>query len=175
MIILLCLWIIIIIISVEIFSYFWHRIIAHNDFVDFVNFVNVVNVVNVVNDIHAVHKLHHQDINIDADEDFIWLLFLLILFELFIGILLICNIIPFSFAITTVLPSVAVFLWNWYIHRCYHDDNTWLNNFQWFQNEKARHLIHHHDPSKNYGIASSFMDKIFSTHRYDPSSTLFNI
>lgn len=143
-------WICVMVISVEIFSYLWHRVIAHEDYVE---------------EIHITHRAHHQDKNIDADEDFIWLLFLLILFELVIGILLLFNIITFDFAIVTVITAACVFFWNWFVHRSYHNENAWLNKFQWFREDKARHFIHHDDPSKNYGIASSFMDKIFSTHR----------
>ena len=51
------LWIIVIIISVEIYSYLWHRLIAHTD---------------LVKDIHNIHRSHHINENIEADEDFIW-------------------------------------------------------------------------------------------------------
>lgn len=139
-----------IIISTEVFSYLWHRYGAHSDYLP---------------GIHSTHKLHH-DINSDdsnGDEDFLWILLLITLFELFLGLLVIINIVPVTLAIVTIIISLVVFFWNWGLHRAFHHPDHWLNSYEWFQTEKLRHEIHHHYPNKNYGIATHFTDKIFNT------------
>lgn len=148
------LYIIIIIIATEIFAYFWHRYGAHDDFIP---------------GIHDTHKIHHM-INIkymseinEVNEDFVWILFIIIIFELIIAIGVMINIISGFLALITIMTSLFVFLWNWWIHKAYHSPNHWLNSYEWFHKEKNRHYIHHINPHKNFGIASHFVDKIMDT------------
>ena len=139
-----------IIIAIEIFSYLWHRYGAHSNYLPGIN---------------STHRLHHS-INseeLNGDEDFFWILLLITLFELFLGFLVIAKIIPGILAIVTIIISLVVFSWNWWLHRSFHQNNHWLNSYSWFQKEKSRHQIHHHHPNKNYGIATYFTDKIFNT------------
>lgn len=141
-------YIIIIIIGTEIFAYLWHRFIAHN---------------HEISGISDTHEIHHMEDIFDGDDDFIWLLFLIIISEIIIGIGVMFNIISGIIVVVTIIIAVITFYWNWWIHKAYHNDKHWLNSYKWFQQEKHRHYIHHYNPNFNYGIASHFSDKIFGT------------
>lgn len=144
-------YIIAIIIGTEVFAYLWHKYAAHSDYIP---------------GIHDTHRIHHMiDLNLEheADEDFVWLLLLMIFFEVIIGVAIMIGIIPGILALVTVIVSLIVFWWNWWIHKCYHQNNHWLNSYEWFKKERERHYVHHHHPDKNYGIASHFTDKIMGT------------
>ena len=75
------------------------------------------------------------------------------------------NYISLTLAIVTYLTCLTVFLWNYYCHACYHIDNHWLNNFEWFKRDKELHFRHHNNPNKNYGIATHFSDILFNTYQ----------
>lgn len=149
-----CFWIVymvIIVIAIEVFAYFWHRFGAHSD---------------IIPGIHDAHRLHHMvdlEYGHEAHEDFIWTLLMLTLFELGLGFGVSINLIPGKLAIITLVVSIIVFFWNWWIHTAYHKDGHWLNRYHWFRIEKARHYVHHRDPTKNFGIASHFTDKFMDT------------
>lgn len=143
------LYVIAVILGTEVFAYLWHHYGAHD---------------NYIPGIQSTHDIHHMmNLTHEADEDFVWILLLLIVFELSLGIAVMLGIIPGILAIVTVIVASCVFWWNWWIHRSYHQPNHWLNNYSWFQLEKNRHFIHHYNQQSNYGIASHFMDKIFNT------------
>jgi sterol desaturase/sphingolipid hydroxylase (fatty acid hydroxylase superfamily) len=142
------------IIGTEIFAYLWHRYAAHDDYIP---------------GIHETHQIHHTANNEhEADEDFVWILLMMVFIELIMGIAVIIGIIPGAIALVTVIIALTVFWWNWWIHRAYHQSDHWLNSFEWFQIEKQRHYVHHDNPKLNYGIASHFTDKIMNTWK-DPS------
>lgn len=141
-----------IIICAEYFGYIWHKYAAHSSMLEAVK---------------NTHKIHHMA-EIDADEDFVWLLMLLILLEIGLGILVMLNIFPGSMAIITVIVSLLVFSWNWWIHKAYHEENHWLNQYEWFRYDKALHMMHHRYPHTNYSISSHFFDKLLGTLIADP-------
>lgn len=144
-------YIIAIILGTELFAYFWHRYGAHADYIP---------------GIHETHRIHHTiDLSEGhkADEDFIWILFLIILVEFIVGMAIIIRVMPGNVGLIAVVISVLVFGWNWWIHRAYHDPHHWLNEYSWFQQEKTRHYLHHYQPHYNYGIASHFMDQLMGT------------
>lgn len=146
-----CIYVIAVVVGVEIFAYMWHRYAAHTDYIP---------------GLHQTHQIHHSyslDAEHEADEDFVWIMLLFILFELAAGVATMLKIIPGPIAITTVAVAGVVFTWNWWIHRSYHQADHWLNNFQWFQTERARHFVHHSNPQANYGIASHFSDWVLGT------------
>lgn len=150
-------YVIVIIISTEIFAYIWHRYFAHT---------------NYIPGIYDVHRIHHMlDLNLghEADEDFVWILLIMVILELIFGIAVIIDIVSGIFAVVTIIVSLIMFWWNWWIHKAYHQSNHWLNSYKWFQREKERHYVHHNFPQKNYGIASHFMDVIMGTWT-DPNS-----
>ena len=70
------------------------------------------------------------------------------------------------YSMVVYLVIVGVFVWNWYVHSAYHIPNHWLNQYDWFVQDKKIHLQHHVDPTVNYGIASHFSDIIFGTYDY---------
>ena len=150
----LCSYVIVLIISTEIFAYLWHRYIAHTDYIP---------------GIGETHEFHHILYSNEADEDFIWILMLIILFEIIIGITILIGLIPGTIGIVTVVINLIVFWWNWWIHKAYHQSDHWLNSYNWFIQEKNRHFIHHENSNFNYGIASHFTDKILGTW-IDPTS-----
>lgn len=136
--------------ATEVFGYFWHRYGAHADYVP---------------GIHDTHRIHHmRDVNSDSlDDDFIWTMLLMIMFELIMVIGVITGIIPPLLAIITITVSLAVLWWNWWIHNAYHQPNHWLESYEWFRQEKRRHYVHHYQPTRNYGIASHFIDRLMGT------------
>lgn len=143
---------VILIVLTEIFAYFWHRFIAHND---------------ILLGIHEIHRIHHRaDLYHEANEDFIWLQLILLSF---IWMIIIFNnmintyIKQLIISLTIIVPTMVLF-WNWYIHKCYHTEDCWLNSYAWFRQERKRHMVHHKNIHKNYGIASHFCDKLFGTY-----------
>jgi sterol desaturase/sphingolipid hydroxylase (fatty acid hydroxylase superfamily) len=88
---------------------------------------------------------------------------LLILFELAVGVSVMLRLVSGPMAITTAAVAILVLTWNWWIHRSYHQNDHWLNSFEWFRIEKQRHFVHHTEPARNYGIASHFNDWVFGT------------
>lgn len=148
-------YVIAIIIGTEISAYIWHRYGAHN---------------NYILGVYDTHSIHHI-INLEsiapnlllADNDFVWILFLIIIFQLMTGMCIIIGLIPRILGIITIIIILIVFIWNWWIHRTYHIPDHWLNSYQWFRIEKYRHFIHHYNPNKNYGISSHFTDKLLNT------------
>lgn len=156
-------YIIAVIIGTEVFAYIWHRYGAHSDYIP---------------GIHDTHKIHHMmnlELGHEADEDFVWILLIMIFLEIIIGLAVMIGIFPGDLAIVTIIVSLIVFWWNWWIHKAYHQPNHWLNSYQWFQLEKERHYVHHYSPHKNYGIASHFSDVIMNTWnepKFFPSETL---
>jgi sterol desaturase/sphingolipid hydroxylase (fatty acid hydroxylase superfamily) len=144
-------YIIAIIIGTEVFAYLWHRYGAHAD---------------IIPGIHDTHRIHHMmnlDLGHEADEDFVWILLMMIMFEIIMGLCVIIGFISKIFALITIIISLIVFWWNWWIHKAYHQPNHWLNSYEWFRLEKDRHYVHHYQPRKNYGIASHFTDQIMGT------------
>ena len=140
-----------IIIATEVFAYLWHRFGAHSD---------------LVPGLHDTHKIHHEyslDAAHEADEDFVWVLLLMVYFELAVGVALMLGFISGPTAIVTVIVALTVLWWNWWIHRAYHHPDHWLNSYQWFVREKDRHFVHHQEPRNNYGIASHIGDVLFNT------------
>jgi len=144
-------YVIAIVVGTEVFAYLWHRYGAHADYIP------------GIHDTHRIHHIMKLEAGHEADEDFVWILLLMIIFEIFISIGVMIGIIPGLLAIITIVVALIVFWWNWWIHRAYHDPNHWLNLYDWFLQEKARHYVHHDHPTINYGIASHFTDRFFST------------
>lgn len=146
--------IIIVIIIAQISAYFWHRIGAHTDLVG--------------SKIHETHKNHHEDTLDDkAHEDFYWAFIFLIGLYFLSAVLYQIKILNLSMSI--LLPSLFFFIFvlNWYIHQSYHTENHWLNNFEWFRQNKALHYQHHYNPKNNYDIVMpSIIDRIFGTYQY---------
>ena len=131
------------IVLVEVFGYLWHRFAAHSELLG----------VETTHDTHHQASMAHQ-----ADEDFIWLMCLIVAFEVAMIHLLQMGRWTRELGLITA-TVVLIFYWNWWLHACFHDESHWLNNFSWFQRERERHLVHHQEPDKNFSIASHFMDR----------------
>jgi sterol desaturase/sphingolipid hydroxylase (fatty acid hydroxylase superfamily) len=140
-----------VIIAAEVYGYLWHRFGAHAGYVP---------------GIKETHRIHHiVDISAghEADEDFVWILLLIMTFEIIVGLGVMIGLIPGILAIVTIITLTVVFVWNWWIHRSYHQEDHWLNGYEWFRREKELHFIHHYKPGQNYGVATHFNDKLFGT------------
>ena len=136
-------------------AYFWHRIGAHTDI--------------VLPEIHETHKTHH-DANLDhqANQDFYWVLLGLAgIYTLFV-LMAMTRLINMAYAI--IIPTIIslVFISTWYIHRAYHIEDHWLNNYEWFKRKKKLHFNHHYDPDVNYGILTHIFDKLCGTYKEIP-------
>jgi len=46
------------------------------------------------------------------------------------------NIISGLYGLLTITTSLIVFGWNWWIHKSYHDENSFLNKYKWFKKER---------------------------------------
>lgn len=130
----------------EIGAYFWHRFIAHS-----------------FGPVGDTHDIHHKIIEDKADGDFLWVLLMLFVFLIFLYLLWVKNILSMKLCLLIYIPLFLLFSWNWYIHRCYHVENHWLNRYHWFVKDKKIHMKHHLQDNKNYGISTHFCDQILDT------------
>lgn len=138
------------VVGIEIFTYIYHRFGTHEDYIPA---------------IRSTHRIHHEaDDTHKAEGDFFWLLFMLAYFNLFLYLCVITKIISFGFGLLTGVLSFSLLLFSYYIHRSYHDEDCWLNNYEWFVEQKRLHFLHHKYPNKNYGITTHFVDSIMGTH-----------
>ena len=144
-------YIIAIIVGTEVFAYVWHRYGAHSDYLP------------GIPDTHQIHHMLDLDLGHEADEDFVWILLIMIFVELMVGIAVMIGLLPGVLALVAIMVSLVVFWWNWWIHKAYHQADHWLNSYSWFQCKRDRHYMHHTSPHKNYGIASHFSDIIMGT------------
>lgn len=139
-----------VIILSELAAYFWHRIASHSDL--------------VLSNIHDTHRIHHtSDLKHQANEDFLWIIIGLI--GLYIVFLIGFSLGIFNLPTAIIIPTVitSIFACTWYVHSAYHIEDHWLNKYDWFKNNKARHFIHHDLPDKNYGIITQIPDMLFGT------------
>ncbi len=136
----------------EIGGYLWHKWIAHTDGIP---------------GIRTSHRKHHlADLNHEADEDFFWVILLLIGLGIVLLIIYFKNYINILTLLIIYTPIVLTFTWNWYIHSAYHQKNHWLESYNWFKNDRRIHFQHHIEPKVNYSISTHFMDEIFDTFDY---------
>jgi len=138
-------------ISAEVYGYFWHRLGAHSGYVP------------GIKETHEIHHLLKLSDKHEANEDFVWILLLIITLQIILGLAVTVGIIPGLLAIVTILTLTGVFIWNWWIHQSFHVDDHWLNQYEWFKHQKNIHYVHHNNPSMNYGVATHFCDKLFGT------------
>ena len=138
--------VIFLIIVSEIGAHFWHRFGAHTNILPFVK---------------ETHSIHHNIIDDEAHADFIYICVLLFLY-----LIALSYIFSLFYILLFYLPVFVVFIWNWYIHSCYHIENHWLNRYEWFKNDKRIHFQHHINTNKNYGIATHFTDILLDTFDY---------
>lgn len=148
--ILLILFIVIVVIIGEISGYVWHRWMAHADFIP---------------GVHASHRIHHNDDTIKADIDFIWLAAFTSVGFILAGTLASYGYLPEHLTYIALSVWLLVILWNYYIHKQYHTEDSYFNRFEWYQKMKRDHYVHHEYPTKNYGIASMFTDKLLGTYQ----------
>lgn len=141
----------------EVTSYVWHRYLAHP---------SKVNEILPLEEIVVAHRLHHDgDLSHDASEDFVWIVYGLILVMVLFGGLCLAGFfsyIPRGILITIILAAVVVFTLNWYLHLAVHDDNHWLQQWSFIKDLQTVHFVHHDNPNVNYSI-TDFSDTIFGT------------
>lgn len=136
----------------EVGGYFWHRWGAHT---------------NIVPPVRQTHYIHHlADLSHEAHEDFFWVIVLLVSLGIFLTYLYYKNWINLTILMIIYIPVIITFTWNWYIHSAYHHKDHWLNQYEWFQNDKRSHFQHHINPKCNYSIATHFTDEFFNTFEY---------
>ena len=58
--------------------------------------------------------------------------------------------------------SFAVW-WHVYLHQQYHVRGSYFERFQWFQNKRQLHLVHHRLVRKNYAIVEFWLDRLMGT------------
>jgi len=133
----------------EIGGYFWHKYVAHS-----LPFVK------------DTHDIHHNIIDDQAHGDFVYICFLLVLYLSALLYLYYKTYITLALLLILFTGVFFPFLWSYYIHTCYHIENHWLNEYEWFRNDKRIHMQHHINPQTNYGIATHFTDEILNTFEY---------
>lgn len=99
-----------------------------------------------------------------ADRHSIWMMLLVLMLEIVIVCLTASNLWVRECAI--VLGTVILSTYgNWWIHRSFHQENSHLDQYEWFQQAQARHELHHSQPNINYGILSHFADQCCGTYQ----------
>jgi hypothetical protein len=141
----------------EITSYLWHRYLAHP---------SEISKRLPFDEIIKAHSLHHDgNLLHDASEDFIWIVYGLILIVTIFGTL--CRYGFFSqidggILIVIVIAATAAFVVNWYFHLVVHTPDHWLQGWSYIKDLQTVHFVHHEDPSVNYSI-TDFSDTLFGT------------
>lgn len=99
-----------------------------------------------------------------ADRHSIWMLLIVLMLEIAMIYLIACDLWVRECIIVlgTVILSAYV---NWWMHRSFHQENSHLRQYQWFQQAQARHQLHHSQPHTNYGIISHFADQCCGTYQ----------
>lgn len=143
--------------SAEITSYLWHRYLAHPSH---------VSKILPLEEIIKAHALHHDgNLLHDASEDFVWIVYgLIFIMTIFGGLCLLgfFHMIGRGILITVILAAAAAFIINWYFHLVVHDDEHWLQNWDYIKDLQTVHFLHHADPNINYSI-TDFSDTLFGT------------
>ena len=133
----------------EIGAYAWHRWGAHT---------------NILEVVKKTHDIHHEVIDDKAEGDFFYVCLLLFLYFNILLVLYIYTYITALLFFALYFPVLLIFFWNFYVHAAYHIENHWLNEYEWFRNDKRIHMHHHADPTKNFGIATHYTDLILNTY-----------
>ena len=141
----------------ELFAYLWHRFVSHDDLIPV---------------LHDFHKGHHE--NSEKDNDFLFVLFAVIILGIFSICLTNLNIISVYYSVFILITILILFIYNWLLHLSYHNENNVLNYFNWFELERQRHQMHHINPKINYGITCHLFDKLFGTWIESPFSNYLN-
>ena len=92
----------------EIGGYFWHRYAAHE---------------LEIPQVKESHAKHHTIINDTADEDFLYILGILIFLGIFLYWLYYIKQISLAFLASIYIPLFLVSVWSYYVHRAYHIEN----------------------------------------------------
>lgn len=141
----------------ELFSYLWHRFVSHDDLIPI---------------LHDFHKSHHE--KYEKHDDFLFVVFTIIMLGIIFIYLINLNIISVYYSIFTMIIIIILFIYNLLLHISYHDKNSMLNYFNWFELERQRHQMHHINPKINYGITCHLFDKLFGTWIESPFSNYLN-
>lgn len=136
----------------ELFAYFWHRYISHGDS-DFY----------ILKQIQNSHMKHHNNENDLALEDFWWVLFLVLLLSIFILLLNLVLGLSIYYFIITLIVGLFSFSLNWYFHYCYHNPNSYLQQFDFFREKTRQHMLHHENYNTNYGIINLYGDYLMGS------------
>jgi sterol desaturase/sphingolipid hydroxylase (fatty acid hydroxylase superfamily) len=138
----------------ELLGYIWHRFGAHAD---------------LVPGVHDTHRIHHREQSPSGDEDFLLLLLVVTLSQVAAG-LLVLVIGRGRQLLTWALGVTLLNFWcSWWLHRAFHQEGHWLEQYPWFLEARKEHQVHHQSPTKNYGIATRWWDWVGGTWKA-PSS-----
>lgn len=138
----------------EFLGYCWHRWGTHQD------------IIPTALGIQSSHLYHHMTTDDSAYGDFIYILVFLIFYFILILYLVQKDIISLKLGFIIYLPIFIISFYNYYVHAAYHCENHWLNQYDWFRNDKKIHFQHHRNPETNYGIVTHFSDIILETFDY---------
>lgn len=116
-------------------------------------------------DLHALHMDHHDDPIDASDGEYVRMLA-----AVAVGLVIVLAARPkcpeyMRGAIDACLAVALVFPYiSWGLHAEFHNPQTELENFQWFQYLRDRHRGHHETGgTKNFGITSSTYDLVHGT------------
>ena len=138
----------------ELLAYCWHKFGAHED------------IIPEMFKVQESHLKHHTIVDDSAYDDFMYILIFLIVYTFLLIYLIKIQMITYLLASCIYFPVLMASFWNFYIHSAYHSENHWLNEYEWFRNDKRIHFQHHRNPTTNYGISTHFSDVIFDTFDY---------
>lgn len=142
----------------EVGAYVWHRWFAHQD---------------IISMVRKTHDIHHKVIKDKAHGDFF---FVLILLSLYLGCLLFLYFyyyINVYLLLSLYIPVFLTFTFSYYLHTAFHTEDHWLNEYEWFRNDKRIHFQHHVNEGKNYGIVTHYTDLLLDT--FDSGFPIHNL
>ena len=160
---------------VELVGYWWHRCAAHLGYAG-----------DVIRKTHHKHHEidypHHDMVSEEYRVDTFWQgdtwPWFIPTVAFYIGIYILWKLGYMSDFVTGIAAIWVPFhIWAIsYIHDSYHVKGHWLARYEWYQQNKKFHDIHHYY-NANYGISNYNMDRIFGTlvGEYDKSKTKQNI
>ncbi len=72
-------------------------------------------------------------------------------------------LLPGIYFIAHVCGLAFAVWWHIYLHRQYHIRGSWWERFNWFQQKRHLHFLHHQKPNRNFAIVEYSWDLLLGT------------
>jgi len=86
-------------------------------------------------------------------------------FVVFCGVVLLCHLgLGTCHLVTFVVTMVTFGIVNDYVHDATHIEGHFFERMTWFRRLRIKHMVHHRDMKRNYGIVFFGWDRLFGTY-----------